>query len=115
MRVALLTGIVLGVLALTGCGSGSEPASDRGHDLIVHYGCGACHTIDGVRGANATVGPSLESFSDHRYVAGRLPVNRENTIRWIMHPREIEPRTVMPDLGVSREEAEAITTYLFNQ
>jgi hypothetical protein len=32
-----------------------------------------------------------------------------------MHPREIEPRTIMPDLGVTREEAEAITSYLFSQ
>jgi mono/diheme cytochrome c family protein len=112
---ACLAAWLLGALALSACGSSVESASERGHDLIVHFGCGACHTIGGVRGADATVGPSLENFSDHRYIAGRLPVNRENTTRWIMHPREIEPRTIMPDLGVTREEAEAITSYLFSQ
>jgi len=112
---ARLAASLLAALALCACGSSAESASERGHDLIVHFGCGACHTIGGVRGADATVGPSLENFSDHRYIAGRLPVNRENTSRWIMQPREIEPRTIMPDLGVSREQAEAITTYLFQQ
>jgi mono/diheme cytochrome c family protein len=106
---------VLAVAALAGCGSSSDTTAERGHDLIVHYGCGACHTIDGVRGADAEVGPRLTNFRDGRYIAGRLVRNHRNTVRWILDPRAIQPHTIMPDLGVSREEAEAIATYLFSQ
>ena len=115
MRFTRAAAGLLAVAALAGCGSGTETAADRGHDLILHYGCGACHTIGGVRGANAEVGPRLTNFRDGRYIAGRLVRNHRNTVRWIVDPRAIEPHAIMPDLGVSRDEADAIAIYLFGQ
>jgi cytochrome c len=110
-----LVAAALAVLALASCGSSTESASQRGHDQIVYYGCGACHKIGGVRGANADVGPPLTDFKDKLYIVGRLRLTRENAVRWIMDPLAIEPQTVMPDLGVTRSQAEAITTYLYGQ
>ena len=44
----------------------------RGHAAIVKYGCGACHTIPRVSGANATVGPPLERMARRSYLGGHL-------------------------------------------
>ncbi len=89
-----------------------EAAVDRGRRLIMDYGCGTCHRIPGVRGADGLVGPPLDHFSQRTYIAGQLPNNPENLARWIMDPQKVEPGTAMPDLGVSAEEARNIAAYL---
>ena len=56
-------------LAVAGCGarraaSPSEAARARHeHRRDRRYGCGSCHTISGVSGANGHVGPSLGDFA----------------------------------------------------
>jgi cytochrome c2 len=85
----------------------------HGAELITAYGCGACHVIPGVRGADGTVGPPLTDFSARGYIAGELPNNAGNLVKWIMDPREVEPGTAMPDLGVSASQARDIAAYLF--
>lgn len=103
---------------LTSCGgknetpvAGADP--DRGRGVIVGYGCGACHVIQGIPEANGTVGPSLASYSQRRYVAGELPNTIENTVRWIMNPPEVHPETVMPDLGLTERQARDVAAYLY--
>jgi cytochrome c len=60
------------------------------------------------------VGPPLNCFYQRSYIAGRLPNNRENLIKWIRNPQQIEPGTAMPDLGVSEDEAGDIAAYLYD-
>jgi cytochrome c len=91
--------------------SGASPRSAPAH--MRHYGCTSCHTIPGVRGANAKVGPSLAGFPERQFIAGRLPNEPEELIRWIMHPQSIKPGTAMPDMGVSGEHARDIAAYLY--
>jgi cytochrome c len=91
---------------------GAHPASGR--RLIANYGCGSCHTIPYVPGANSMAGPPLNCFYQRSYIAGRLPNTRENLIKWIRHPQQIEPGTAMPDLGVSEQEAGDIVAYLYD-
>ena len=86
---------------------------DEGRRLIEGYGCGACHDIPGVRGADALVGPPLERWARRGYIAGRLPNSPENLARWIESPREVDPETAMPDLGVTETEAQDIAAYLY--
>src|SRR5581483_6561824 len=76
-------------------------------------GCGACHTIAAVDGADGKVGPPLAHFADRRYIAGELPNTPENLVRWIMDPQAVEPRTVMPDLDVGEPQARDIAAYLY--
>jgi cytochrome c len=119
MRRALIIGV--SALALAGCG-GSQNArivsggdADRGKQLIEHYGCGSCHEIGGVDGANGKVGPTLEHFRDKRSIAGKLPNTPDAVARWIMHPQQIYPGNLMPDLGVENGEARDIVAYLYGQ
>jgi cytochrome c2 len=88
---------------------------ERARALITHYGCGACHTIPGVIGASSKVAPPLNDFYERSYIAGILPNTPDNLITWIQHPREIEPHTAMPDLGVTQAEATLIAAYLYHQ
>jgi cytochrome c2 len=93
--------------------SGGNPQAGR--QLLERYGCAACHEIKGVSHARSQVGPSLKEIRDVSYVAGVLPNSADNLEKWIMHPREINPKTAMPDLGVSRAEARDMAAYLYNQ
>ena len=118
--VPVLAALVAGSLGLAGCQQ--DDASGRstvatgnpqlGQDLLVSYGCGSCHTIPGVKGADALVGPPLTSFAKRSYIAGQLSNTPDNLVRWIQNPTEVEPGTAMPDLGVSAEEARNMTAYL---
>jgi cytochrome c len=113
--------IVSAFLALAGCGeappdakfnvAGGDP--DKAPQIIRHYGCGACHTVPGVPGANATVGPSLKGLRDRPYVAGVLANTPDNLVKWIEHPRQIDPKTAMPETGITEKEARHVAAYLY--
>lgn len=113
----------LGLLLLAGCDLGRDPAPARpllyggeatvGASLIRSYGCGTCHTIPGVRGAEGKVGPPLTAFAYRSYIAGNLSNDPQNLIAWIMDPQAIEPGTAMPNLGVTAAEARNIAAYLY--
>jgi cytochrome c len=89
----------------------SEDAN-RGRDHIQYYGCGSCHTIPGVPGAHATVGPPLDRMGMRTYIAGTLPNSQPNLVHWVQHPQEVHPGTAMPELGVTPRDAEEIARYL---
>jgi cytochrome c1 len=59
------------------------------------------------------VGPPLLSFSRRTMIAGELPNTQENLVRWIQHPRAVEPATAMPDLGLSEDQSYDISAYLY--
>ena len=108
-------------LVLGGCGSGSSsqavsiPGADPGSapTVMKAFGCGSCHMIPGVDGADGRVGPGLGGIGDRWTIAGRLPNTPENLVRWIMHPQEVAPGTLMPDLGVPERQARDIAAYLY--
>jgi cytochrome c1 len=110
------------LLALcAGCGQAPPEAKhtvaggdrDKAPEIMRRYGCGACHVVPGVPGANATVGPPLQGLRDRPYIAGVLANTPENLVRWIAHPREIDPRTAMPDTGITEKEARHVAAYLY--
>lgn len=107
---ALAVAVVLAVGAA--CGGQQSPEQQAAQRAIDRYGCGACHTIPGIRAADGLVGPPLVRFAERAFIAGQLPNTPENLVRWITNPQEVEPGTAMPDLGVSEEEARSMATYL---
>lgn len=122
MRAGLLTLLVIGVaLSSSGCGRGDARATamaltggnpDRGKNAIKRYGCDACHTIPGIRGATAVVGPPLDRLGVRSYI-GHLPNTPENLIRWIRNPKDVHEGTPMPDTHVSEEDGRDIAAYLY--
>ena len=85
----------------------------RGKELIRSYGCGSCHTIPRVTGAEASVGPSLQGIATRAYIAGVLPNQPRNMIRWIMNPPGVDDKTAMPNLHVTATDARDIAAYLY--
>lgn len=94
--------------------SSSESRIESGRQLIASYGCGSCHFITGVPGADSRAAPPLDRFYERTYIAGRLSNTEENLIQWIQNPQEIDPGNAMPDLGVTEEEARDIAAYLYD-
>jgi cytochrome c len=95
--------------------SSSDSSVQNGKQLIASYGCGSCHTIPGIPGADAMAAPPLTRFYQRSYIAGRLPNTWENLISWIQNPQGVEPGTAMPNLGVSETDARDIAAYLYHQ
>lgn len=86
---------------------------ERGKAAIEKYGCGSCHTIPGVTGANSVVGPPLTKIASRMYLAGHLQNTPANMMQWIRHPQQHEPKTVMPNMGVTESDARDIAAYLY--
>lgn len=114
--------LLLMAAVLSGCGAQARSRADaitggsatRGASAISRYGCGSCHSIQGIVGANGLVGPPLTGIGQRLYVAGVLQNNTQNIESWIQHPTKIVPNTVMPDLGVTQQDALDIATYLYS-
>jgi cytochrome c2 len=107
-------------LVLGGCGGSRSEAvnipganPDSAPTEIEAFGCGSCHMIPGVDGANGRVGPRLEDIGDRWSIAGRLPNTPQNLVRWIMSPQDVDPGTLMPELGVAHQQARDIAAYLY--
>jgi len=91
--------------------TGGDPS--RGPQLMRKYGCQSCHTIPGVDGADALVGPPLVHMASRAYVGGVLPNAPDNMIRWIRDPKSVDPLTAMPNVGVTESDARHIAAYLY--
>lgn len=86
---------------------------ERGRALLARYQCGACHTIPGVPSSRGKVAQPLDAWRHRSYIAGRLPNREDVLVRWIVQPDALVPGTLMPSMGVSAEDAQAMAAYLF--
>jgi len=119
-RAASLAWLLIFLLPLTGCNPASNQAkaaekigdAARGASRIAAEGCGACHTIPGIGGADALVGPPLTHFSRRVYIAGMLQNTPDNLVTWIRHPQQVVPGNAMPDMGINEKDARDIAAYL---
>ncbi|HEU4954898.1 MAG TPA: cytochrome c oxidase assembly protein, partial [Gemmatimonadales bacterium] len=93
--------------------AGGDP--ERGAGAFRRYGCGSCHSVDGVPGASGLVGPPLGGIGARAYVAGVLTNTPEHLAQWIRSPQEVDSLTAMPDLGVSATDARDIATWLYTR
>jgi cytochrome c len=69
--------------------------------------------VPGVSGASGLVGPPLAGIANRVYVAGVLQNTPENLIRWLENPPAVDEHTVMPNLGVTHQDAIDIAGYLY--
>jgi len=122
IQLCLAVAVVFCVSACSGEVNGvpePRPSSDSsveaGRRLIASYGCGSCHSIPGVPGADSLAAPPLNRFYERTYIGGEIPNIWNNLITYIQSPEKIEPGTVMPNLGVTEDEARDIAAFLYHQ
>jgi cytochrome c2 len=122
VKLVLIYLFVCGALLLTSCGNAEQErvaaamtggSPQRGRTAISKYGCATCHTIPGIHGADALVGPPLTQMGSRSYIAGVLPNTPDNMIRWLQNPPQVDRLTAMPNLGVTNQDARDIAGYLY--
>jgi cytochrome c1 len=119
----LAVALFLAAILLASCSRSSQAeqiamaatggSASRGAAAIARYGCGSCHIIPGVSGASGLAGPPLSGIGNRIYVAGVLPNTPLNMVRWIENPPAVDEHTVMPNLGVTHQDAIDIAGYLY--
>jgi cytochrome c len=106
----------LGAVAAAGGAPVIEPGSPaaEGQALIASKPCVGCHTIPGIPGANGTIGPNLGGVASRTKIAGGAVNNTgpDDLKKWIMNPPALKPGTLMPNLGLTDDEATKIVAYL---
>lgn len=85
----------------------------QGEALIREIGCGSCHSIPGITGADGLVGPPLDHMGRRQFLAGILRNTPDNMLTWLRWPQSVVPGNAMPDMGLSAEQARAIAAYLY--
>lgn len=81
--------------------------------MIEGFGCGSCHEIPGVNGADGVVGPPLQRIGRRIYIAGVLRNTPDNMMFWLMNPQLVVPGNAMPQMGITRDQARDIAAYLY--
>jgi cytochrome c len=124
VRSKIFFALLVGATALFACSCGGSAAEQtaevttggdarRGAAAISRYGCGSCHIIPGISGAQGLAGPPLSGIASRIYIAGVLQNTPENMMRWIENPPAVDEHTVMPNLGVTPKDAADIAGYLY--
>lgn len=116
----LLPSVALLLAALAACGSAVpherrvvEGDPLRGRQWIADVGCGVCHMIPGIDGANGIVGPSLEGVGRRNLLAGVLPNRPDLMARWVRDAPSLRPETGMPEMPLSEEQSKDVAAYLY--
>ncbi|MBV9461697.1 MAG: c-type cytochrome [Bradyrhizobium sp.] len=91
--------------------TGGEP--NRAPEIMRRYGCGGCHTIPGIPGADGVTGPPLSGLIHRVYVGGVATNSPEHLVQWIVEPKTLAPRSAMPATGISQAEARDVAAYLY--
>ena len=106
----------LGSAAASGAAPVVQPGSieAEGAQIIAQKPCVGCHTIPGVPGATGTVGPNLGGVASRTKIAGGAVPNTgpDDLKKWILNPPALKPGTLMPNVGLTDDEATKIVAYL---
>lgn len=97
------------VAAQAGIAGGNAQAGRR---ALHQYLCATCHQIPGVTAANKHVGPPLNGIANRKYIGGVVPNTPENMVRWLQDPKQFDPLSAMPNLGVTDRDARDIAAFL---
>jgi cytochrome c oxidase subunit 2 len=92
-------------------GQGAQYAA--GEKLFASKGCVACHSLQAVNAPKGMVGPNLANIGARSYIAaGTLKNTDANLARWIRDPQGIKKGVLMPNLGLSDADAQALVAFL---
>jgi cytochrome c2 len=120
-RGAVLLGAPLLLLLLWGCEGRQEQNEGQtangdvrhGAQLVASLGCGSCHSVPGIAGAQGLVGPPLDHMGRRIYIAGVLRNSPDNMAAWLRDPQRFVPGNAMPNMGINEQDARDLTAYLY--
>lgn len=92
----------------------STEAERVGARLFLQNGCGSCHTVRGLAGANGKVAPDLTHLGSRATIgAGMLPNTLGSIAGWIAATQQIKPGANMPSFNqLSGPELRTLAAYL---
>lgn len=94
----------------------TEPTGElaqRGKQVFLSSGCGACHTIRGTP-ADGRLGPDLSHLGSRKSIAaGTLTLQTDNLLDWLSDTHAVKEGVHMPSFGMLPEaDLRALTAYL---
>jgi cytochrome c oxidase subunit II len=91
-----------------------NPNAAEGRRIFETTACIDCHTVAGSGAiANGRYGPDLTHLmSRDTLAAGAAPNTHENLRQWIEKPDAIKPGSLMPAMGLTPNEIDAVVSYL---
>ena len=88
------------------------PIQKEGAKLFQEKVCSNCHAIRGTN-AIAKIGPDLSHLASRKMIlSGKLYNNLLNLSRWIEDPQKIKSKAHMPNFILTKEEVNALASYL---
>ena len=91
--------------------TGGDP--DKAMASIARYGCAACHEIPGAQMPGGRAAQSLSGITERVYLGGAVNNTPDNLIRWIVNPKQFDPKSAMPVTGINDAEARNVAAYLY--
>ena len=90
-----------------------DPLYAQGEQLFKTKGCLGCHALQAKGAPTGLIGPNLANVGSRAYIAaGWLKNTDANLEQWIQNPQALKKGVLMPNLGVTAEEAKALRAYL---
>jgi cytochrome c oxidase subunit 2 len=92
----------------------AHDSSSEESKIFERTACINCHTVAGTA-ANGRFGPDLTHLMSRETIgAGIAPNTPENLRRWIRRPDDLKPGSLMPPMGLSDAQLDAVTAYLLS-
>jgi len=89
-----------------------DAAVAAGRERFLALACVNCHTIRGTA-SRGVVGPDLTHLMARQTLAaGAAPLDRDKLLAWIEDPDTIKPGSLMPNMHLSKADAELLVSYL---
>ena len=115
MRCLPAAGLIGLGLAIAGCHPAASTGLgdvDRGAFVIGQQQCGSCHIIPRIAGADGMSGPPLRGFARRSVIAGVIANTPSGLVAWLRAPQAASPGNVMPDMGLSEQQARDVAAFL---
>jgi cytochrome c oxidase subunit 2 len=91
----------------------ADPAYAAGEKLFMTKGCVGCHSLQAVNAPKGMIGPNLANVGARSYIgAGSFQNTDENLSHWIQNPQAMKKGVLMPNLGVTPDEAKSLVAFL---
>jgi len=89
-----------------------DAAVSKGRHILETTACINCHTVAGTV-ANGRFGPDLTHLMSRDTIASGVIRNTTEDLRvWIRNPDVVKPGCLMPSMGLSDQDVDAVTAYL---